>query len=178
METLLESFYQRGHRQIDTAQAYSVHAHGSCEPRLGNAKAGERFLLDTKIWSLKPGSHKKENVLKQIDTSLERLQVEQINILYLHHPDRSVPFEETCEALHMAYSQGKFKHWGLSNYAADEVSQIVDLCDRKGWRRPSVYQGQYNPIVRGAESDLFPILRKYGMSFYAYRYVLKSHTVI
>lgn len=169
VKAVLDSFHARGHRQIDTAQIYSPHAHGTSEPRLGAANAGDRFLVDTKVKSSTAGDHKRENILQNIDFSLERLQVKQINILYLHQPDRTVPFEETCEALNQAYSEGKFKHWGLSNYSVEEVDQIVAICDSHQWKRPSVYQGQYNLIVRGAEEKLIPTLRKYNMAYFAYR---------
>jgi aflatoxin B1 aldehyde reductase len=172
LEAVLDSFYARGHQEIDTAQVYSVHAFGTSEPRLGAAHAGDRFLLDTKVESRSAGDHKRENVRRNIDVSLERLKVDSVNILYLHSPDRTVPFEETCDALNTAFAEGKFKSWGLSNYSAEEVGKIVEICDSRQWKRPSVYQGQYNPIVRGAEKDLFPILRKYGMSYYAYRSVI------
>ncbi|PON22081.1 aflatoxin B1 aldehyde reductase member 2 [Trichoderma gamsii] len=168
LKAVFDAFYARGHRQIDSAQGYSVHAPGSCEPRLGEAKAGDRFLLDTKVLSDTAGSHKRETILKAIDVSLERLKVKQLNILYLHQRDRTVPFEETCEALNQAYTEGKFRYWGISNLSVEEVTQLIQICDENKWVRPSVYQGHYNPIVRGAEKDLFPALRKYGMSFYAY----------
>lgn len=44
------------------------------------------------------------------------------------------------------YEEGKFKKWGLSNYAAFEVAEIVMICRERGWVRPSVYQGCYNAI--------------------------------
>lgn len=49
-----------------------------------------------------------------------------------------------------------------------EVGEIVTLCRIHGWVQPTVYQGLYNAIHRAAEPDLFPALRKYGISFYEY----------
>ncbi|KAF7554449.1 hypothetical protein G7Z17_g2917 [Cylindrodendrum hubeiense] len=164
----LNAFAARGYHQIDTARSYSPHAPGSCEPRLGGVDVGDRFDVDTKVDSREQGSHTKENVLKEIDISLETLKVKRINIEYLHIPDRATKFEEACEAMDQAHREGKVKHWGLSNYTAEEVQRIVDICDEHGLVKPSVYQGQYNPIVRGGEKELFPILRKYGIAFYAY----------
>ncbi|KAH7141095.1 aflatoxin B1 aldehyde reductase member 2, partial [Dactylonectria macrodidyma] len=164
----LDAFSARGHHQIDTARSYSPHAPGSSEPRLGAVAAGDRFTLDTKVNSREPGSHSKENILKEIDISLKSLNIEQINIEYLHVPDRATPFEEACEAMDQAHREGKIKHWGLSNYTADEVQKFVDICDDKGFVKPSVYQGQYNPIVRDGEKSLFPVLRQHGIAFYAY----------
>ncbi len=69
--------------------------------------------------------------------------------------------------MNKAYQEGKFKYFGLSNYTADEVERIVQICKDRGFVEPSVYQGQYNPIVRGGEKELFPVLRKHKIAFYA-----------
>ncbi|KAH6880360.1 NADP-dependent oxidoreductase domain-containing protein [Thelonectria olida] len=164
----LNAFANRGYSQLDTSRMYSPHAQGSSEPRIGAVAAGDRFVIDTKVTSWKPGTHSKEKVLQEIDISLEALKVKQINIEYLHVPDRTTPFEEACEAMDQAYKEGKIKQWGISNYTAEEVQRFVDICEEHGFIKPSVYQGQYNPIVRGGEKELFPILRRNGIAFYAY----------
>ncbi|KAM5356756.1 hypothetical protein ACJ41O_003402 [Fusarium nematophilum] len=168
VNAILDAFAARGGHQIDTARAYSPHAPGSSEPRIGAVSAGGRFAIDTKVLSHAPGSHTKEKVLQEIDASLEALKVTQIHVEYLHIPDRATPFEEACEAMSQAHKEGKIKHWGLSNYTADEVQRFLDICEEHGFVKPSVYQGQYNPIVRGGEKDLFPILHRNGIAFYAY----------
>lgn len=168
----LDTFYNRGYRQVDTARTYSTGAPGTSEPRLGAVGAGKKFIIDTKVLSREPGSHKKEKIAEEIETSLRDLQIDQINILYLHQPDRATPFEETCEAIDKAYKEGKFRKFGLSNFTADEVRQIIEISERRGFVKPSVYEGQYNPIVRGGEKELFPLLRKNNIAFYAWRYVI------
>ena len=169
VEAFVISFTARGYRQIDTARAYSPHAPQTSEPRLGAIEAGKRFIIDTKVNSITPGSHSRENIAASICDSLAALRVSQVNIQYLHHPDRAVPFEETCEAMDEAYRQGRFKQFGLSNYSANEVAQIIEICKRRGFVLPTVYQGHYNTIVRGAERELFPLLRENGIAFYAFR---------
>ncbi|KAM0249837.1 hypothetical protein ACHAQJ_008905 [Trichoderma viride] len=164
----LDAFYNRGYRQIDTARVYSTGAPGTSEPRLGAVGAGKRFIIDTKVLSREPGSHKRENIANEIEISLKALQIDQINIQYLHQPDRATPFEETCEAIDAAYKEGKFKKFGLSNFTANEVGQVLEICERRGFVKPSVYEGQYNPVVRSGEKELFPLLRKKNIAFYAW----------
>ncbi|RFU81908.1 aflatoxin b1 aldehyde reductase member 2 [Trichoderma arundinaceum] len=164
----LDTFYNRGYRQIDTARSYSTGAPGTSEPRLGAVGAGKRFIIDTKVFSREPGSHTKEKIAGEIEISLKALQIDQINILYLHQPDRATPFEETCEAIDKAFKQGKFKKFGLSNFSAGEVEQILEICERREFVKPSIYEGQYNPIVRSGEKTLFPLLRKHNIVFYAW----------
>lgn len=165
---ILNTFAARGYHQLDTARMYSPHAPGSSEPRLGAVAAGDRFAIDTKVVSRDPGDHSKSKVLEEIDISLDALKVKQINIEYLHVPDRATRFEEACEAMDQAHKEGKIKHWGLSNYTAQEVQQFLDICEEHGYVKPSVYQGQYNAIVRGGEKELFPVLRKNGIAFYVF----------
>ena len=49
-----------------------------------------------------------------------------------------------------------------------EVAEIVGICERRGFRKPTVYQGIYNLLDRTAEGELFPCLRKFGIRFYVY----------
>ena len=106
--------------------------------------------------------------------SLEALKTDKVDIMYLHAPDRLTPFEETCRAMDAEYRKGKFARFGISNYTADEVEEIVSICEKHGFVKPNVYQGRYNPIIRSGERQLFPVLRRHGISFYAYRYELSS----
>ncbi|KAI3554639.1 aflatoxin B1 aldehyde reductase member 2 [Colletotrichum abscissum] len=168
VNAFLDVFARRGYKQLDTSRMYSPQAPTSSEPRLGAANAGERFTIDTKVTSRSPGCHTKDKILKEIDESLKALKIKQINIEYLHVPDRTTPFEEACETMNQAIGEGKIKKWGISNYSAAEVQRFVDICQERGLVKPSVYQGHYNPLVRGGENDLFPVLRKNGIAFYGY----------
>lgn len=164
----LNTFAKRGYHQVDTARMYSPQAPGTSEPRIGAVSARQSFAIDTKVGGREAGSHSKNNVLKEIDTSLEDLKINQINIEYLHVPDRATPFLEACEAMDQAHKEGKIKLWGLSNYTAEETQSFIDICEEHDLVKPSVYQGPYNPIIRSSEKELFAVLRKNGMAFYAY----------
>lgn len=169
---ILDYFYDRGYDSLDTARGYSAHAPGTSEPLLGAVEAGKRFNIDTKIFPHVDHPHTKDKIEKNINESLDALKVPQVDVVYLHRPDRTTPFEETCEAMDRAYREGKFRRFGLSNHTAEEVERVVQICEERGFVKPRVYQGQYNAIVRGGEKDLFPVLRKHGIAFYAWRYVM------
>ena len=98
--------------------------------------------------------------------------------MFLHTPDRQTPLEDTTKAMNDALRQGKFKNFGLSNYTAAEVKTFIEICEQRGYAKPSVYQGQYNATVRGGEKELFPLLRKHNMAFFAYRYAYIKTTVV
>jgi aflatoxin B1 aldehyde reductase len=63
---------------------------------------------------------------------------------------------------------GKFNRFGISNYAAWEVAEICEICERHGWVKPVAYQGVYNALHRAVEPELLPCLRKYGIGFYEF----------
>ncbi|KAI5900351.1 Aldo/keto reductase [Schizophyllum commune H4-8] len=125
-------------------------------------------LIDTKASVKAPGAHSAENLRKAALQSVAKLAPHKINVYYLHTPDRSVPYEETCEAINQLYKDGIIQEFGLSNYHSWEVAEIYYICKANGWLLPTVYQGRYNAIQREVEAELFPCLRKFGIRFYAY----------
>jgi len=92
----------------------------------------------------------------------------QVDVYHLHAPDRRVPFDGSLEAMDILYRAGCFKRFGLSNYLPHEVEEVVRICKERGFVTPSVYQGNYSPVARRADEELFPILRKHKIAFYAY----------
>ncbi|EXJ85651.1 hypothetical protein A1O1_06017 [Capronia coronata CBS 617.96] len=163
-------FRSRGYADVDTARAYPVGRGGTCEQLLGEEalRLSKWANVSTKVASFMPGSHRAKNIATSIDRSLDALNLDMVDIMYLHAPDRFTPFEETCEAMNTAYLEGKFERFGLSNYSVEQVEEIVRICEEKGYVKPSVYQGQYNPICRGGEERLFAVLREHNIAFYAY----------
>jgi len=99
---------------------------------------------------------------------LQRLGSDSVDLLYLHSPDLDTPVEQTLEACFELFQQGRFRHFGLSNYASWQVAEVVEICRRNGWMEPTVYQGMYNALTRDVERELFPCLHNYGIRFYAY----------
>ncbi|OGM47160.1 hypothetical protein ABOM_003998 [Aspergillus bombycis] len=165
---ILTTLQARNITVLDTARAYPVGSPGTSEKILGQLRVPSWATVSTKVLSWKPGSHQADRVKESITASLEALQTDQVDILYLHAPDRATPFEETCRAIDAEYRARKFARFGLSNYTAEEVEEIVTICEKHGLVKPSVYQGRYNAIIRSAEAQLFPVLRRHGIAFYAY----------
>ncbi len=86
----------------------------------------------------------------------------------MHAPSRSVPIEETLAAINELYKQGRFRRFGLSNYLPSEVEEVIRVAKEKGFVVPSVFQGNYSVVARKLEQEMFPILRKHNIAFYAY----------
>jgi aflatoxin B1 aldehyde reductase len=90
--------------------------------------------------------HEPGRLRASFETSLEQLKTKSVDIFYLHAADRSVPFEKTLETINDLHREGKFKQFGLSNYTAYEVAEIVMTCRERRWVRPTIYQAMYNAI--------------------------------
>ncbi|KAJ3552504.1 hypothetical protein NM688_g4118 [Phlebia brevispora] len=156
---------EHGHPYIDTARAYGD---GTSEVVLSKLNLhGAR--VDTKILATAPGEYEPAKFKETFKKSLDALGPNiKIRVLYLHGPDRSVPVENTLEAVNDLYKQGHFEQFGLSNFMAWEVAEVVGICKRRGFVSPTVYQGAYNMVFRAPEEELFPCLRKYGIKFAVY----------
>jgi len=160
---------EKGKVLIDTARIYQS---GDSEEMIG------KLLQENPSWEPLVSIHTKANpfvskltregVKKQCNDSLKALAVKCVDIYYIHSPDIAVDYEETFGALNELHKEGKFKELGLSAFAAWDVVRVYHLCKDKGWVLPTVYQGVYNAIVRGAEPELLPALKTYGIRFYCY----------
>ncbi|GAP90877.1 putative aflatoxin B1 aldehyde reductase member 2 [Rosellinia necatrix] len=163
VQALLDTFHDRGHRYIDTGSSYP-----HSEERLGQAGAASRFTIVTKVRDGVPGSHDPAKIEASINRSLDDLKTPTVDTMMLHVPDRETPFEHAAKAINEAFKKGQFKRFGLSNYTAAEVQKFLDICEEKGYVKPSVYEGHYNAIFRSGEKELFPLLRKHNIPFYGY----------
>ena len=98
----------------------------------------------------------KNYVKRAIDNSLQRLGVEQIDLIYAHFPDPKTPLEETVSAMAEAVQAGKVKHIGLSNVTANEILEANKV------HPISAVQYEYSLFRREAETDILPAINDIG----------------
>jgi aflatoxin B1 aldehyde reductase len=89
-------------------------------------------------------------------------------VYYALAPDRQTPLEEQAEAFDIQYRLGKFSRLGICNFQPEMLQEWINIANEKGYIKPTVFQGQYNLLCRGYETELFPLLRKHGISFHAF----------
>lgn len=116
---------------IDTAPAYGF---GMSEEIVGKAikQYGKRdqMVIATKTGLTQKGSHdvvrdaRKKTILKEIEDSLKRLQVDYIDLYQVHWPDPLVPVAETAEAMDQLMRQGKIRAIGVSNFSIEEMDDF------------------------------------------------------
>ena len=164
---MVKSFFAAGHKELDSAYVYVA---GATEKLLGDLNQRGDLKgceIATKV-NPKEGGLTPESIDHQLSTSLQRMSVDAVDLLYLHQPDLDTPILQTLQALDKHYQAGKFKRFGLSNYAAWQVAEIVGICEQRGYIKPVVYQGMYNALTRDVERELFHCLDNFDIAFYVY----------
>jgi aflatoxin B1 aldehyde reductase len=167
-DRMVGMFLEKGFSEIDTAYGY---CDGLTEEILGRILTPERrekVYLSTKVNPFSEEGLRPHRVIEQIETSLRRLKVDHVDLLYLHAPDLNTPIEVTLDACYKLFRQGKYLEFGLSNFPSWQVVNIWHICRRNGWTAPTVFQGMYNAFTRDVERELFPSIRVLGIRFYAY----------
>ena len=149
---------------FDTATAYGQ---GHNETLLGQAIAGRRegLVIASKFANRLDGggldgsaAHAREAV----DASLKRLNVDHIDLYYLHRVDPKVAIEETVAALAQAKAAGKIGGIGLSEATAETLRRANAV------HPIEALQSEYSLWTRGVESEILPTVRELGVGFVAY----------
>ncbi len=167
VEQFVSTFLDAGYDELDTAYVYNE---GECEKLLGEVLPDlkKTYKIATKVNPRISGKLDGEAAYKQVNESLERMNLSSVDTVYLHFPDPATPVYSVLEASAELHKQGKFKELGLSNFPAWMVADVWHICDKHGWVRPTVFEGIYNPLTRKAETELNACLDYFGMRFYAY----------
>ena len=166
---IIESAREAGVNFIDTADVY---ADGESERIVGAALAGdrERWVVATKVGGASSGTGRlaRPSMMAAIEGSRQRLQMDCVDIYYLHQPDPETEIDETLETLGELIAGGTVRHFGISNYAGWEMADMVHRCRRLGVPQPVVCQPYYNILNRVAEVEVFPAARHFGIGAAVY----------
>jgi voltage-dependent potassium channel beta subunit len=148
--------YAAGVNFFDNAEVY---AKGASERIMGAAlkKLGWRrasYIVSTKFfWGLNDGPNEKNTLnrkylLAAIDGSLERLQLDYVDLVFCHRADADTPVEETVWAMHDIVRSGKACYWGTSEWSAAEIMAAWQIAERHHLSKPVMEQAQYNLFHR------------------------------
>jgi aryl-alcohol dehydrogenase-like predicted oxidoreductase len=110
------------------------------------------------------------SIALELERSRERLGVERLGLVQVHHRDPHVPIDETMGALVDAWRAGTLEAVGVSNFRGDELELAARAVERlsQGALRLSCTQGLYNLLVRDAERDVLPAVRARSLGFLAF----------
>ncbi len=166
-ERMVHLAWDAGVNFFDTANSYSG---GQSEIMLGKALKGRRrdAVVATKFFNpMGPGPNdsgmSRVHIMQAIDDSLKRLQMDYVDIYYIHHVDTQTPLEEMLRALDDLVRQGKVRYTACSNYQAWRLSEALWLSESQNLARFVCYQPLYNLVVRDIEQELVPLCEDKGL---------------
>jgi len=167
MISLLRAAVERGITFFDTAEVYGPYAN---EELVGEALAPfrEQVVIATKFgW--KPAvegearwsrlDSRPEHIRKVVEGSLNRLRVDAIDLYYQHRVDPEVPIEDVAGAVGEVVRQGKVKHFGLSEAAAETIRRAHAI------HPVAAVQSEYSLWYRQPEQEVLPALKELGIGF-------------
>jgi aryl-alcohol dehydrogenase-like predicted oxidoreductase len=124
----------------------------------------DEVLICSKVSS----GNRPENIARALRVSLERLQVDCVDIYELHSPDETVPIAESLAALDEEVRAGRIGTVGCSNFNAAQLREALDASARDGCARFEVVQPPYNLADPGAQDELFPLCRREEVAITSY----------
>ena len=160
-EACTRAAFEAGINFFDTSNIYGV---GAAETAWGEILKNfrrEEFVLATKLFfpmDADSGGLSREQVHKQIDASLERLQTDYVDLYQCHRPDPDTPIEETMEALTEVCEAGKAREIGFSEWTVEQIEASLEVPEHEEVRLlPAAVQhdlagarGRADPLLRGA----------------------------
>lgn len=147
-----------GYRHIDTAAMYDNEEWVGKGIKASSVPRGEIFLT-TKVWHTNLAAGDLENSLQ---ASLKRLGVDEVDLVLVHWPSKTIPLAETIGALNNAATRGYAKHIGVSNFTVPLLDEAVRLS-----ARPLVCnQIEYHPMLN--QDVVRTACRGHGMAVVSY----------
>jgi voltage-dependent potassium channel beta subunit len=167
-KNILRRAFELGINYIDSADVYE---NGKAEVLLGQILPGynrSHYVVATKaFWPMSGHPTDKglsrKHIVDSINGSLKRLKLDYVDIFYCHRYDPDTELEETLEAIEDIVRRGKTLYWGTSEWTAEQISEAVAICEKRGWHKPIINQPKYNMLTRGIEKDILPTCVKNGM---------------
>ncbi len=163
-EACTRAAFDAGINFFDTANAYGT---GAAERAWGEILADyprDSYVLATKVFfpmSETDRGLSPEQIHKQIDASLERLQTDHVDLYQCHRFDVEAPVEETMEALSEVVRAGKARYLGFSEWTPEQIEAGLSVPDAVAFVSS---QPQYSMLWRAPEAEVFPLCAQHGIS--------------
>lgn len=177
-QSIVADAREHGVNYIDTADVYSL---GAAETMVGELLKGQRdeWVLATKLGNpmskrINDRHFSRTWMLRALDASLQRLQTDHVDILYLHRDVNGMDLEEPLRALESMLRDGKIRYWGVSNYRGWRIAEMMRIAGQIGLPRPVVCQPYYNLLNRMPEVEVLPACDYYGIGVTPYSPVARG----
>jgi voltage-dependent potassium channel beta subunit len=162
--------FEAGVNFFDNAEVY---ANGKAETVMGNVikKVGWKrsdLVISTKIFWGGEGPNdcglSRKHIFEGTNASLKRLQMEYVDLIFCHRPDKNTSMEETVWAMNQVIQTGKALYWGTSEWSAAQIMEAYGISRREHLIPPTMEQPEYNMFTRKrVESEYAPLYRAFGL---------------
>ena len=161
-EPIVRSAVDGGVTFFDTADTYSRGASEVATGRiLPKFLSRDEMVVATKVFMpMTPGENggglSRKHILSAVDASLQRLNLDYVDLYQIHRWDSRTPIEETMEALHDVVRAGKARYLGASSMFAWQFAKAQHVAATHGWTPFASMQNHYNLIYREEEREMVP----------------------
>jgi len=161
-EPIVRRAVEGGFTFFDTADMYSQGASEVATGRLlRKLLTRDEVVVATKVYfPMTPGANgrglSRKHILSAIDASLQRLEMDNIDLYQIHRWDSETPIEETMEALHDTVKAGKARYIGASSMYAWQFAKAQRVAECHGWTPFVSMQNHYNLLYREEEREMIP----------------------
>jgi aryl-alcohol dehydrogenase-like predicted oxidoreductase len=163
---IVKTAFEKGINFIDTANAYSE---GLSETMLGNALKAlsiprQAVFVATKV-RIRMGAGANQvglsrlHIMDSVNDSLQRLNLDHIDLLYIHGVDPITPLEETMRGLEDVVRSGKVRYLGVSNHPAWMMMKANSYAEKMGWTKFVASQNYYTIASRDIEREIVPMAK-------------------
>lgn len=160
-EAIVTAAYDAGLNFFDLSEAYS---NGRAEIQLGNLlkkKTWRRnsYHVMTKVYWNSKGDERglsRKHIIESVKGSLERLQLEYVDVVIIHRADDMCPMEEVVRAMSFCIDQGWIMYWGTARWSPVEIMEAWTNCRQFNCATPIVEQSEYHMFCRGKTELYLP----------------------
>ncbi|MFW9957878.1 MAG: aldo/keto reductase family protein [Candidatus Odinarchaeota archaeon] len=163
---------EQGINFIDCAEIY---AGGKAEEVIGEWLAEETvnrrdLVISSKVFwptsqDINDWGNSRRNITNAIEGSLNRLNIDYLDLYYLHRYDYTTPVRETVETLDGLIRVGDVRYWGTSVWTAAQLERVQAVAKEIHAHRPIVEQPMYNMFSRHIEVEILHVGKTHGMGF-------------
>ena len=172
--TVMDRALELGLNFWDTANVYGFDkGRGLTEEIIGRwmAQGGRRdkIVLATKLYGkmgdgVNDGGNSAYNIRRAVEASLKRMQTDHIDLIQMHHIDRSTPWEEAWQAFDQLITEGKITYVGSSNFAAWNIAMANERAAQRHMLGLVAEQSVYSLRNRHIELEVIPASKAYNMA--------------
>jgi voltage-dependent potassium channel beta subunit len=167
-EQIVYKAFDLGVNLFDTADVYN---RGEAELALGKAIGGlkrEELVIATKCFfpmSDSPNDRGlgRKHIFESVHASLKRMKIDYIDLMQFHRFDAETPLDETARAIDDLIKQGKVLYWGVSEWKAEQITDLVHITKELNTNPPASNQPNYSMLHRVIEPAVLPTCEKFGI---------------